>query len=259
MARLTQLSRSIEGKVALVTGAAHGMGRATARLFADEGARVAVVDLDQEALERVAGEIRDAGGDVWWRGLDVADADALSTTIDAIVGHFGALDILVNNAGMPSGLPIDHDDYEPLWERTLEVNLSSQMRLVRAALPHLRSSGAGRIVNIASTEALGATRNTSPYTVSKHGVVGLTRALAVELGHEGITVNAICPGPIHSKMTSAMPDEAKQTFARRRVPLRRYGDPEEVAQMTLSLVLPAASYVNGAIIPVDGGLHAKMG
>ncbi len=258
MARLTRLSRSIEGRVALVTGAANGMGRATARLLSDEGARVGIVDLDADALEQVADELRQAGREVWSRPLDVADADAVREAVAELAGVWGRLDILVNNAGMPSGLPIDHDDYVPLWERTLAVNLSSQVHLIRAALPQLRASDAARIVNIASTEGLGASRNTSPYTASKHGVIGLTRGLAVELGREGITVNAICPGPIHSKMTSRIPDEKKDVFAKRRVPLRRYGDPEEVAQITLSLVLPAASFLNGAVIPVDGGLHAKM-
>jgi 3-oxoacyl-[acyl-carrier protein] reductase len=112
-------------------------------------------------------------------------------------------------------------------------------------------------VNIASTEGLGATAGISPYTASKHGVVGLTRGLAVELGARGVTVNCICPGPIHTGMTAAIPDDAKRKFARRRVPLRRYGDPEEVAHMTLALVLPAASFVNGVAIPVDGGLRVQ--
>jgi 3-oxoacyl-[acyl-carrier protein] reductase len=137
------------------------------------------------------------------------------------------------------------------------VNLTAQARLIRACLPHLRAHGSGRIVNVASTEALGATAALSPYTASKHGVVGLTRALAVELGASGVTVNCICPGPIHTGMTALIPDEAKRKFARRRVPLRRYGDPEEVAHMTLSLALPAASFVNGAVLVVDGGLTVQ--
>jgi 3-oxoacyl-[acyl-carrier protein] reductase len=131
------------------------------------------------------------------------------------------------------------------------------VHLIRACLDQLRRNGDGRIVNIASTEGLGASAFNSPYAASKHGVVGLTRALAVELGSQGVTVNCICPGPIHTGMTQVIPDDAKTKFARRRVPLRRYGDPEEVAQITLSLVLPAASYLNGAIIPVDGGLIAQ--
>ncbi len=114
-------------------------------------------------------------------------------------------------------------------------------------------------MNIASTEGLGATPFLSPYTVSKHGVIGITRALAVELGPQGVNVNCVCPGPINTAMTAVIPDDAKEKFARRRVPLKRYGDPEEVAELVLFLASPAASYVNGAIIPVDGGLSCKFG
>jgi 3-oxoacyl-[acyl-carrier protein] reductase len=124
-------------------------------------------------------------------------------------------------------------------------------------LPFIRESNCGRIVNISSTEGLGATPRISPYTSAKHGVIGLTRSLAVELGSQGITVNCICPGPINTAMTAAIPIEDKQIYARRRVPLKRYGEPEEVAHMTLSLCLPAASFVNGAVLPVDGGLSIK--
>jgi len=130
-------------------------------------------------------------------------------------------------------------------------------RRSRAALPYLRASDAPRIVNIASTEGLGATPGDTPYVAAKTGVTGLTRGLAVDLGPEGITVNCICPGPIRTAMTEAVPDEHKIIYAKRRTALKRYGDPEEVAHMTLSLVLPAASYITGAVIPVDGGLIAR--
>ena len=131
------------------------------------------------------------------------------------------------------------------------------MRLIRSCLSDLQRNGDGRIVNIASTEGLGGSAGTSPYTASKHGVVGLTKSLAVELGPMGITVNAICPGPIHTGMTELIPDDAKEKFARRRTALKRYGDPEEVAHITLSLVLPSASYITGTAIPVDGGMRAR--
>jgi 3-oxoacyl-[acyl-carrier protein] reductase len=255
--RLTRLSRRIDGQVALVTGAASGMGRATAHLFADEGARVGVADVDGGGARKVADEIRGAGGEAADFALDVTDAARALAVVAELVTRFGRLDVLVNNAGVSLPTPIDAEGYAERWERTLAVNLTAYTRLVRACLPHLRASGAGRIVNIASTEGLGATAALSAYTASKHGVVGLTRALAVELGATGVTVNCVCPGPIHTGMTAPIPDEAKRKFARRRVPLRRYGEPEEVAHMTLSLALPAASFVNGAVVVVDGGMTSQ--
>ena len=257
MPRLTTLDRSIAGRVALVTGAASGMGRATAHLFADEGARVAVTDLTEDGVRKVVDEINGAGGEARGWTLDVSDAERGQTVVREVIAHFGTLQILVNNAGISRMAPIDADDYEERWAQTFEVNLSGQMRLIRAALPELMRDGAGRIVNIASTEGLGASALASPYTAAKHGVIGLTRALAVELGARGVTVNCICPGPIRTGMTEAIPEPAKTKFARRRVPLRRYGEPEEVAHATLSLVLPAASYVNAAVVPVDGGMTAQ--
>ena len=233
------------------------MGRATAHLFADEGARIAVIDRDADGARRVADEIVKAGGTAHAWDLDVSDDVRLSTTVDAIADRFGGIDILVNNAGVSGRVPIDAEGYEAAWARTLAINLTAQASLIRACLPHLLRRGAGRIVNIASTEGLGATPEISPYTASKHGVIGLTRSLAVELGRRGVTVNCICPGPIHTGLTAHIPDDAKAKFARRRVPIGRYGDPEEVAHMTLSLVLPAASYINGAVVVVDGGMLAQ--
>jgi 3-oxoacyl-[acyl-carrier protein] reductase len=248
-------SRSIAGRVAIVTGAASGMGRATALLFASEGARVAVTDIDLAACQAVAAE---AGPNAHAYALDVSDRDAIARVVPQIAYDLGGLDILVNNAGCSAWSPIDDGDrYEAAWVRGLEVMLTAQQRMVRAALPFLRQSDAPRIVNIASTEGLGATPGNSPYSAAKSGVVGLTRALACDLGKEGIVVNCICPGPIRTAMTAGITDEDKATYAHRRTALRRYGEPEEVAHVTLSLVLPAASFITGAIIPVDGGLMAR--
>ena len=257
MAKLSKLSRSIAGKVALVTGAANGMGRATAHLFADEGAQVAVVDIDADGVQNVVTEISAAGGVAQGWKLDLRDAAAIRRVIDEVAAHFGGLDILINNAGISQHVQIDDEGYEEGWDRLQDVLLRAHTRTSRAALPHLRNSDGGRIVNIASTEGLGATPHTSPYTAAKHGVIGLTRSMAVELGREGITVNCICPGPIRTAMTAAISEDHKTIFAKRRVPLRRYADPEEVAHGTLSLTLPASRYINGIALPVDGGMTIK--
>jgi len=257
MTRLSKLSRSIAGKVALITGAASGMGRATAHLFADEGAHVAVTDVNDDGVAEVVAEIKNAGLSAEGWTLDLADPARIKAVVDEVAARFGGLDILVNNAGISQHTLIDDDDYEEIWDRHLDILLRAHTRTIRAALPHLRASDGGRIVNIASTEGLGATPQTSPYTSAKHGVIGLTRSMAVELGREGITVNCICPGAIRTGMTARIKEEHKQIFAKRRVPLARYAEPEEVAHGTLNFVLPASSYINGAVLPVDAGLTIK--
>ena len=257
MPRLSKLSRSIEGKIAIVTGAASGMGRATAYLFADEGAKVAAIDLDEAGVAKVAAEIEGAGGTAAAWGLDVSDREGVERVIHEVAARFGGIDILVNNAGISRPGWIDADDYVERWERSIAVLLTAHTSTIRASLPYLRKSESPRIVNIASTEAKGASAGNSPYSAAKHGVIGLTRSLAVELGKEGITVNAICPGPINTAMTQVIPDEQKAIYARRRTALRRYGEPEEVAHGTLSLVLPAASFITGVALEVDGGLTIR--
>ena len=257
MSDFKKLSRSVKDLTVLVTGAASGMGRATAQAFADEGANVAVTDIGADGTKAVADAIAAGGGKARAWTLDVADASAITRVVNEIAAHFGALDIIINNAGISVRLAIDDPAYDEAWARALAVMLTSHQRIIRAALPYLRKSKCPRIVNIASTEALGATALHSPYAAAKAGVTGLTRSLAVELGRDGITVNCICPGPIRTAITDRIPEEHKMIYAKRRTALGRYGDPEEVAHMTLSLCLPAASFLTGAVIPVDGGLMAR--
>lgn len=237
------------------------MGRATAQLFADEGARVVVADLGQARVDTVVDEICSVHGTAAALGVvtDVSDLEQLERLVSATVEWAGRLDIVVNNAGVSAiNSPFQEaDEFESSWAQTVDVNLTAHARLVRLALPHLLESDAGRIVNIASTEALVSTAGLGAYAATKAGVIGLTQSLAVELGRHGVTVNAICPGPIDTAMTASIDAESKATYARRRVPLRRYGQPEEVAQMTLNLCLPASSFVNGTHIPVDGGMSIR--
>jgi 3-oxoacyl-[acyl-carrier protein] reductase len=262
---LVELSRSVAGLVAIVTGAASGMGRATASLLAHEGASVVAADLGADRVATVVDEINDAYGPNRALGVvcDVADHDQLRSLVTRTVvwpaNKRGAIDIVVNNAGVSlvNSAFMPEDEFETNWAHTLDVNLTSHARLIRLALPHLIESPGGRIVNIASTEAIVTTAGLAAYAATKAGVVGLTKSFAVELGRHGITVNCVCPGPIDTGMTAEIDAESKEKYARRRVPLRRYGKPEEVAHMTVNLCMPASSFVNGAIIPVDGGMSIR--
>jgi 3-oxoacyl-[acyl-carrier protein] reductase len=231
-------------RVAIVTGGASGIGAATARLLQAEGVAVAVLDLAPADGPHA-------------HLVDVTDAAAVGRAVDRVRTALGPIDIVVNAAGMPSGGPLDGPDFDAVWRRTLEVNVDGAMHVVRACLPDLLASASGRIVNVASTEALGAARNTTPYTVSKHALLGFTRSLAVEYGRKGVTANCICPGATVTGMTAGIPAEKRAEFARRRVPVGRYGQPEEIAYMIVALTAPEASYVNGAVIPVDGGMTAQ--
>ena len=262
--RLSTLSRSVKGARVVVTGAGSGMGRATAHLFADEGARVLVVDRDPERVLAVIQEIVEAHGPDAARGCsgDVSQAVDRAEIIRSAVDAWGGLDVLVNNAGVSliSSVFSDEESFVNNWDQTIAINVSAHAHMIRAALPYLQKApNGGRVVNIASTEAIVATGGLSAYTASKHAVIGLTKSFAVELGRHNITVNAVCPGPIDTAMTAGINDEAKEKYAKRKVPLRRYGIPEEVAHMTLNLCLPASSFVNGAAVVVDGAMSVKLG
>lgn len=259
MKPFVKLDRSVKGRGVIVTGAASGMGRATAHVFADEGAIVAVTDVNEAGVKMVVDEIRAKGGDAHGWALDVSNHDDIKRVVNEIAAKFGRIDILVNNAGISAHAKIDDPGFDAIWDRTLSILVTAQQRMVRAALPYLRKSDAARIVNVASSEAFGATAKLAAYTAGKTAVVGLTRSLAMDLGPEGITVNCICPGPIHTGMTEQFPDNDKIIYAKRRTALKRYGEPEEVAHMTLSLCLPAASFITGTTVLVDGGLTIRNG
>ena len=251
------LSRSVKGKVAIITGAGSGMGEATAKVFAEEGVKVVATDVNLKEVKRVSDEINSNGGICHALHLDVTDKTEIEDCLKETIKKFGSLDFVINNAGISSATALEDENYENYWDDTLSVVLTGQIKLIRAALPHLLKSKNARIVNISSTEGFGASPYHSPYTAAKHGVIGLTRSLALELGPKGITVNCICPGPINTNMTAGINQKDKETYARRRVGLKRYGEPEEVAHATLNLCLPSSSYINGVYLPVDGGLSIR--
>jgi 3-oxoacyl-[acyl-carrier protein] reductase len=225
-------------RVAIVTGGASGIGRAAAAGLEAAGAAVAVFDRSGDPP------------------VDVSDAAGVEAAVQDVRERLGPIDILVNAAGVPALADLADPGFGEVWDQTLAVNLDGTLNTVRACLDDLLASEAGRIVNIASTEALTAGRMGSPYTVSKHAVVGLTRSLAVDLGRRGVTANCVCPGATLTGMTAGIPEEARAAYGRRNIPLGRYGSPEEVAYMIVALTAPEASFVNGAIIPVDGGMTA---
>jgi len=245
------------------------MGRATSHLFADEGARVAVVDRDEPGVARVVAEIEKAGGLAAGFVLDVSDTPKLTQLVEQVRERLGPVDILINNAGIVAGGAVDAADYPELWERALAVNLSAQVNLIRACLEPLARNGDGRIVNIASTEGLGASAFTSPYTASKHGVVGLTKHLAITHAAQGITINAICPGAVQTGLRANTvrilgadapvmrgiggDDAAVKAIT----PAERRGTIEEIAASAVFLASDAASYVTGHTLVVDGGWTAR--
>jgi 3-oxoacyl-[acyl-carrier protein] reductase len=255
--RISKLSRSISGSRAIITGAASGIGRATAQLFADEGARLALLDINEAALNALAIELRDAGADVLPIQVDLSSRLQVEQSVKHAIEHLAGLDILVNNAGLAIPSAIEDDNYADAWDRSFAIMASAQAWAVRAALPALRQADHPRVINLASTEALGATRFNSAYSAAKHASMGLTRALAVDLGKEGITVNCVCPGPVRTGITQGIPEQQKLQFANRRTALRRYADPEEIAHAVLSLALPASSFITGAALVVDGGLTIR--
>ncbi len=241
----------LDGKTAIITGAASGIGRATAALFAAEGARVLGVDLPDTGLADTAGER------IATLEIDIAATDAAPAIVGAARDRFGRLDILMNNAGIgTNALAEAMTDAE--WDRTMAVNLSAQFRLCREAIPELRRSGAGRIINVASVMAEVTDYGLAAYCASKAGVAGLTRTLALELGKSAITANYIEPGAIVTGLTRenfANPEIA--AVWAKKAALRRLGQPIDIARAALFLASDDAAFVTGHGLTVDGGLTLR--
>ena len=236
------------GSVALVTGAASGIGRASALAFARAGASVALLDVDADGLADCAKQVVACGADVLELVADVRDLTAVTAAVDRTVATFGRLDAAHNNAGISGPyLPIEgyaEDDVR----RVLDVDLLGVWRCLRAEIPHMRRQGAGAIVNTSSMLADAAMPGNAPYVAAKHAVHGLTRAAALEVAAAGVRVNALAPGVTRTAMTSAVSDDLLAA-----VPLGRIADPAEIAAAAVWLCSPQASYVTGAVLVADGG------
>lgn len=248
---------SLQGKTAIITGSAQGIGAAAARRMASDGARVAIVDRNEDLCQDTAYAIREAGGDAIAIGCDVADAAQVEQAVSRTVGHWGRLDILVNNAGVTRDnllFKMSEDD----WDIVMNVHLKGSFLFSRQAQKPMVEQRYGKIVNISSTSALG-NRGQANYAAAKAGIQGFTRTLAYELGPFNINVNAVAPGHIATAMTAqtaarlGLEVEEHQRLASEQIPLRRVGQPEEVANVIAFLASDEASYVSGQIIYVSGG------
>jgi 3-oxoacyl-[acyl-carrier protein] reductase len=251
------MSDRFADRVAIVTGAAQGIGAATARRLAGEGARVAVVDLDADRSAATADEIKASGGMATGYGCDVTDPDAVTAMVDAVVAEHGRLDILINNAGITRDNMLFKMPAAE-WNSVLTTNLSSMFYCCQAAQKHMAQARYGKIVNLSSRSALG-NRGQVNYAAAKAGVQGLTATLAIELGPFNINVNAVAPGYIATAMTAATATrvgaapEDHQKMAAEMTPLRRVGQPEEVASVIAFLASDDASYVSGQTLYINGG------
>ncbi len=246
----------MQGKVVLITGAASGMGRATALAFARRGATVAVVDIDEAGGRETVDQIAGLGGDAEFFRCDVASADDVAGAVGSVVERFGGLDYAHNNAGVEGSVAPLVDQTEADWDRVHSINLKGVFLCMRAEIPFMLQRGGGAIVNTASASGLVARPGgLSTYVAAKHGVVGLTKCAAVDYSAAGIRVNAVCPGPVATPFLEDLPPEVKQMLLDL-TPIRRFAAADEIAEAVVWLCSDDASYVTGAALPVDGGVVA---
>jgi NAD(P)-dependent dehydrogenase (short-subunit alcohol dehydrogenase family) len=246
----------LAGKVAIVTGAASGIGRATARLFADEGARVVAVDLNEAAGRELEGE------SIAFVRADVASDVDVARVVGAAVERFGGLDILFNNAGIAIFKTLEETS-EAEWDRVVDVNLKACFLGIKHAIPEMRRRGGGAIINTASVHGIATAGGVGAYGATKHGVIGLTKAAALELARDNIRVNAVCPGAIDTPLMRSNlravgdEDEELRKIAQSE-PIGRVGQPEGIARAVLFLASDEASFATGAPFLIDGGLVARL-
>ena len=249
----------LDGKVALITGAGSGIGRATALIFAREGARLMLSDVVAEGGEETLRMVKQAGAEAHFMKSDVSKMAEVEALVAKIIATWGRMDCAFNNAGIDGKMARLAECTEETWNRTIAVNLTGVFFCMKAEIPHMLRQGGGAIVNTASAAGLTGSPGLPAYVASKHGVVGLTRAAAIEYGREKIRINCVCPGPIRTPMLGRLLSnrpEMEQRFASAE-PLKRLGEPAEIGEAVAWLCSDAASYVTGHAMSVDGGYMAK--
>jgi len=250
----------LEGKVAVITGAGSGIGRATSKIFAREGAKLLLADVVADADDETLRAVKELGASAIFMKVDVAKADEVQAMVANAVASYGRIDCAFNNAGIEGAAALTHKCTEENWHRVLSINLTGVWLCMKAEITQmLQQQGGGAIVNTSSLAGIAGTQGGPAYVAAKHGVVGLTRAAALEYGRHGIRVNAVCPGPIRTPMMQRImrgSAEAEQRFIRAE-PLKRFGEPEEIGEAVAWLCSDHASYVTGVPMPVDGGVFAQ--
>jgi 3-oxoacyl-[acyl-carrier protein] reductase len=244
---------SLKDKVAVVTGASQGIGRETALALAEAGAKVVVAARNEEKLAALVSEIAAAGGEAFAVKMDVADAEQVKAGFKRVIERFGRLDILVNNAAVTRdglAMRMKRDD----WDAVLQTNLTGAHLCIQQALPTMMKARAGRIINISSIVAQMGNAGQANYVAAKAGLIGLTKAIAIEIASRGITVNAVAPGFIETPMTDVLPDKVKEEL-KVRIPLGRMGSARDVASAIVFLASDEGGYITGHVLNVNGGMH----
>ena len=242
----------LKDKVAVITGAANGIGLAAAKIFAREGAKVALVDFDEEVGTQRAGELYEEGYETVFFQVNVADRNSVDAMVQNVLGHFGKIDILVNNAGITRDGMLHKLAVED-FQKVVDVNLTGVFNCAQAVLPTLVQQGSGKIINTSSVSGIYGNVGQTNYAATKAGVVGMTKTWAKELGRKGINVNAVAPGFIETGMTAKVPEKLLEQM-KMLVPLGRLGLPDDIANAYLFLASDESNYVNGTVLHVDGGI-----
>lgn len=244
-----------ENKVAIITGSTKGIGRATAILMAQDGAKVVITGTTEEAGSEVVSIIKEAGGDAFFQKTDVTSTEALDALVKAALDHYGKIDILVNNAGIGGSLANMNQITDAEWDKVLATNLTAAFQIMKLVIPVMENNGGGTIVNVASMASTAAGRGGIAYTTAKHGFLGLTRQISLDHGHTGIRINAVLPGPINTQMIARILEMPQHPLNMKikMSPSGRPGEPEEVAKAIAFLASDESSYIHGASLAVDGG------